>query len=114
MKLPAAKLLAVLAASGALVAALPAEARDGHRDRDDYREWRSDRHDHDRRHYRSHYKEHRGFRNERVVIREKVIIRERPIVREYNYYEEPVRHVYSRDPAVVIGFSIPPIVIPLR
>jgi hypothetical protein len=112
MKLPAAKLFAVLAASGALVAALPAEARDGHRDRDDYREWRSDRHDH--RHYRSHHKEHKKFRREHVVVKERVIVRERPIVREYSYYEAPVRHVYSRDPAVVIGFSIPPIVIPLR
>ncbi len=120
------KLLAALVAGTALFTALPAEAhdrdgwrhdrhfdrdgwwRDRHYDRDD---WHDDRRGH--RHWRGHHKDR--WDRERVIIREKVIVR-RPPVREYHYYERPAR-VYSpyyRDPAIVIGVDLPPIVIPLR
>lgn len=116
MKTKALKLLSALIAGAALLAALPAQARDDWReDRRDWREWR----DHDRGHRHGHYKKFRD--RERVVIRER-IIEHRPVVREYRYYERPVEYypaypvapVYSRDPALVIGVSIPPIVIPFR
>lgn len=120
MKMHARKLLAALVAGSAMLLTLPAHADrdhwrgDGHREwrGDGYREWRGD----DRGHRHGHYKK---FRNhERVVIRERIIER-RPIVREYRYYERPVEYyapapVYSRDPALVIGVSIPPIIIPFR
>lgn len=113
MKTNALKLLSALIAGAALLTALPAQARDDWReDRRDWREWR----DHDRGHKHGHYKKFRD--RERVVIRERIIER-RPVVREYRYYERPVEYypavpVYSRDPALVIGVSIPPIVIPFR
>ena len=109
--------LAALIAGAAMMTAIPAYA-----DRDDWR-------DHDRDGWRSHDRgwgnDHRQYKKrwkhadrERVVIRERIIER-RPVVREYRYYEQPSRYygrapVYSRDPAVVIGVSIPPIVIPIR
>jgi hypothetical protein len=123
MKTPAftAKLLAALFVGSALFTALPAEAhdrggwRDRHFDRYDHRGWDDHR---GRSHRRGHFKE-RWDRHDRVIIREKVIVR-RPAVREYRYYERPGR-VYSpyyspyyRDPAIVIGVDVPPIVIPLR
>ena len=119
MKIPARKLLAALVTGGAMLLTLPAHAdRDRWRG-DDHSEWRG--HDrewrgHDRVHRHGHYKKFRDY--ERVVIRER-IIEHRPIVREYRYYERPVEYyapapVYSRDPALVIGVSIPPIIIPFR
>lgn len=106
MKIHALKFLAIAVAGSALLASLPAEAG---RDRYEYRE-RID--------YRDHGKKHRKHKNERVVIRERTIVH-RPIVREYHYYEAPApyyysRDYYSRDPSVVIGVSIPPLIIPLR
>ena len=118
MKSRSLKLLAALIAGAAMITAVPAHAdRNGWRshDRDG---WRShDRGwDDDRRHgHKKHWK-HRD--RERVVIRERIIER-RPVVREYRYYEQPSHYygrapVYSRDPSIVIGVSVPPIVIPIR
>ncbi|NMG77085.1 hypothetical protein [Aromatoleum diolicum] len=118
MKSNTLKLLAALIAGTAMLTAVPAHAdRDGYRD--GYREWRGDDRDwrdHDRGHRHGHYKKFRD--HERVVIRERIIER-RPVVREYRYYERPVEYyapapVYSRNPALVIGVSVPPIVIPFR
>jgi len=111
------KLLAALVAGGALFTALPAHAGRDHHDRGDYREWRDDDRGHRRGHARGHYKEHRHSHGERVVIREKVIV-QRPVMREY-YYERPApvyapAYSYARDPSIVIGVNVPPIVIPLR
>lgn len=136
MKSPAftLKLLAAVLAGGALLTSLPAQAG---RDDDDHRHWRHERHaDHrdyrpsyyrdDHRHWddhrgrghkRGHYKERWESRHEyrdRVVIKEKVIVKHRPVVREHYYYEPYPRYSYSRDPAIVIGVNVPPIVIPLR
>lgn len=125
MKSHTLKLLAALVAGGAMLTAVPA-----HADRGDHREWRGhdrewrdhDREwrDHDRGHRHGHYKKHWKHDRERVVIRERIIER-RPVVREYRYYERerpsyyvPPTPVYSRDPAIVIGVSVPPIVIPIR
>ncbi len=103
------KLLAALFAGGALLTALPAHAgRDDDRRHyydDDDRGWRGEHRG------RGYYKERHKHR-ERVVIKEKVIIKERPVVREYHYHERP-SYSYSRDPAIVIGVNVPPIVIPL-
>lgn len=109
------KLLAVLVAGGAMLITAPAYA-----DRDDRRGWRNDHkewRDHDRGRHKGHYKKHRE--RERVVIRERIIER-RPVVKEYHYHARAPRHygpaypVYSRDPALVIGVHVPPIVIPIR
>lgn len=121
MKSTTLKLLAVLAAGATLLTAAPA-----HADRDGHREWR----DHDRGEWRDHHRgRHHGHHRrhwgeERVVVRERYIER-RPVVREYGYYERPVEYyapapiyapapVYSRNPGLVIGVSLPPIVIPFR
>ena len=109
MKSHTLKLLDALVAGGAMLTALPA-----HADRGDHREWR----DHDRGYRHGHYKKHWKHDHERVVIRERIVER-RPVVREYRYYERPSYYlppapVYSRDPAIVIGVSVPPIVIPIR
>lgn len=114
MKTTALKLLAAIVAGGALLTSLPAQA--GRDDWRDDRGWREHRHEH--RHGHGHYKKFRDHDRERVVIRERIIER-RPVVREYRYYERPVEYyapapVYSRDPALVIGVSVPPIVIPFR
>ncbi len=102
MNTAALKLLAIVVSGSALLAAsLPAEAG---RDRYEYRE-RID--------YRDHGKKH--HKRERVVIKERTTIVHRPVVREVHHYYEPApAYFYSRDPAVVIGVSIPPLVIPLR
>lgn len=107
------KLLAALVAGGALLVAVPAHA--DREWRDDDRHWRDD----DRGHRHGHHKHWKHRDRERVVIRERIIER-RPVVKEYHYHERPSRYygpaypVYSRDPAVVIGVQVPPIVIPLR
>ncbi|MCK0507083.1 hypothetical protein [Aromatoleum anaerobium] len=129
MKSHTLKLLAALVAGGAMLTALPAHADRGDREwrghdrewRDHDRDWR--RHDRewrddDRGHRHGHYKKHWKHDHERVVIRERIVER-RPVVREYRYYERPSYYVppapvYSRDPAIVIGVSVPPIVIPIR
>ena len=120
MKAQSLKLLAALVAGAAMMVAVPAHAdRDGWRDHD--RDgWRShDRGWDDRGHRHGHHRKHwKHADRERVVIRERIIER-RPVVREYRYYESPSRYyapapVYSRDPSIVIGVSVPPIVIPIR
>jgi hypothetical protein len=69
--------------------------------------------------YKHYQRNHRhDHADRRTVIRERVVVREAPRhyrereVHEY-YYVPPVRS-YSREPAVVIGVNIPPIVIPFR
>ena len=55
-----------------------------------------------------------------MIIKERVVIRERPVYRDYPVPVREYRHFddrsvrYSRDPAVVIGVSIPPLIFPLR
>lgn len=84
---------------------------------------------HSKHHHHKHYKhkkhdrhgrDHR-YRDQRTVYRERVIVREAPryyrtpapVVNNY-YYPAPRSYAYSRDPAIVIGVDIPPVVIPLR
>lgn len=114
------KLLTALMCSGLLVTAGAAQADDD--DRHD-RGWRHHKHAH--KHHKHYY---RGHEARTVVIRERVVIREAP--RHYRHREvhnhyygsgyEPrygaydYRYSQRRDPAVVIGFDIPSIVIPLR
>ena len=122
MKTNALKLIAALVAGSALFTALPAEAgRDEWRDRHEYRDQRDWRGDHrGNRHGGRHFKEDRWSpRHDRVVIRERVVVQRRPVVREYRYYERPVEYyapapIYSRNPGIVIGVNIPPIIIPFR
>lgn len=81
-------------------------------------------HDRGWQHGKHHHPQQRGW-GERTVYREKVIIRERPRhyrereVHHHHHYAPPYRersygYAYGRAPAVVIGFDVPPIVIPLR
>lgn len=108
-------LLAATLAGAALFTALPASAGGDHWDRGDGHdrgEWR----DGPRGHGWGHHK-HWG---PRYIERERVVIQERPVYRDY-YYEAPVRYYapppvryYRRDPAIVIGLDVPPLVIPLR
>ncbi|MCK9260063.1 MAG: hypothetical protein RBT39_16365 [Azoarcus sp.] len=109
MKLTPKALLATLLCAGLMAAGGAANAHD------DDRGWSKS----ERREYRHYQRSHRhDHADRRTVIRERVVVREAPRyyrereVREY-YYAPPVRS-YSRDPAVVIGLSIPPIVIPFR
>lgn len=115
MKTSIKSLIAAALTGTALFAALPATAL-ADWDRHDRREWRDDHrgrgHGHDR-HWRHHHHRH-------YVPYDRVVIRERPVYRNY-YYEEPVRYYappptryYRRDPAIVVGVDIPPLVIPLR
>jgi len=109
-------LIAAALAGTALFATLPASAHDGDRDgwdRGDRREWRRDdwRGDHWR-----HHHHHQYFERDRVVIRERAV----PVYRNYYYaepvpyrYAEPVRYRYA-EPSIVLGVSLPPVVIPLR
>jgi hypothetical protein len=124
MKSHTLRLLAALVAGGALLTAVPAHAdREWRGDErgwrgDDDRGWRDERRWGDDDRGWRHGRHHRHWDGDRVVIRERIIER-RPVVREYRYYEQPSGYyvpapVYSRDPAVVIGVSIPPIVIPFR
>ena len=127
MKHTGRKLLGVVVALVTLGSALPASADGRHGDdrHRSQREWRDDRSD---RHWRATHR--------REVIRERVVERRwapmayghdrhrhhhghryepRTVVRQSNYYytSPPVAY-YDRNPAVVIGFNIPPLVIPLR
>lgn len=129
MKHTGRKLLGAVVALVALGSALPASA-DGRRGDDRHssqREWRDNRSD-------RHWQAPRS----REVVRERVVERRwapmayghdrhrhhyrhepryerRTVVRESNYYyaNPPVAY-YDRNPSVVIGFNIPPLVIPLR
>ncbi|MDY0014316.1 MAG: hypothetical protein RBS40_15685 [Rhodocyclaceae bacterium] len=104
-------LIAAALAGFAFLTALPASA-DGRgwdrHERFEHRQWR----DGPPRGYA--WGPHRHWRDDRYYVgRERVVIRERPVYRDY-YYEAPVRYRYARDPAIVIGLDIPPLVIPLR
>ena len=103
MKPPITRVLAILAASAGLLVAAPAAA---HGNRWDGPRWSGPPYGHAWGHHK-----HRHDRYERRVIRERIIV-ERP--RDYYHYDAPVRYRYARDPAIVIGVSIPPIVIPIR
>jgi hypothetical protein len=110
-------LIAAALTGTALFTALPASADGRDWDRHDRHEWRDGRgHDRHWRHGHRHYVPH-----------DRVVIRERPVYRNYyyeapvryyappvSYYEPPVRYRYARDPAIVVGVNIPPLVIPLR
>lgn len=114
------KLLAVLFAGSAfLVAAAPAEA--GH-DRRDHREWR-----HDQRAYGHGPTYGRGYQKHRHPKHVRAPAHRTIIVQEYRYGYAPPRYgyqpphhahrrapVYTRSPSIVIGVSLPPIVIPIR
>jgi hypothetical protein len=109
------RLLVAIMGCGALLASVPAHADRDHRHSryngwgyGEAREWPG---------YRGYERGYeRGHKHHRRPIKEKVI------VREYRYYEprEPRRYRhqptyrYSRDPAIVIGVNLPPIIIPLR
>lgn len=115
------RLAMLLAASTTMMIAAPVMAGDDHRygrdgyshryDRDDRRDHRKWHHRHDRGHWERRgppYGPAWGYHRPRDSG---------VIVNNYygggTYYREPVRR-YSRDPAVVIGVDIPPLVIPLR
>ena len=109
MKTTAFKLrVAVLAGGTLLATTLPAEAR---HDRHDHREWRHD--------YRGHghaYGPKHKHKQKTVVVHRAP---KRTVVHQYHYYPQPYYapppvQYYSRQPAVVIGVNIPPIVIPIR
>ena len=110
MKSTPKRLLATLLCAGLMAAGGAADAHDG-----DDRGWSKS----ERKAYKHYQRYHRHDHSDRrTVIRERVVVREVPRyyrereVREY-YYAPPARS-YSREPAVVIGVSIPPIVIPFR
>lgn len=65
-----------------------------------------ERHDGYRGYGKGHYKHHHD-RHRHEVIRQRVVIHEPPPV----VYE---RRAYYGPPAIVIGFDIPPLVVPLR
>lgn len=115
MKTTLKSLIAATLAGAALFTALPASAGGDHWDRRDRGEWRGDHRGHGGGHHKHWRHHHHGHYVDRVVIRE------RPVYRDY-YYEAPVRYYapppvrygYPRDPAIVIGLDVPPLVIPLR
>jgi hypothetical protein len=104
-------LVALFAGSALLVAPAPAQARH------DRHEWR-----HDHRGYGPPHGHARGHHKPMYV--KKVVVMRPPVhrtvvVHEHHYHAYPPAYVYpapvySRDPAIVIGVSVPPIVIPLR
>ena len=114
MKPQATKLLVAIIGCGALLASVPAWADRNHRDdrHERYNGWGYG----DAREWPGYRGYERGHKHHRRPVKEKII------VREYHYYEprEPRRYRhqpdyrYSRDPAIVIGVNIPPIIIPLR
>jgi hypothetical protein len=54
-------------------------------------------------------------RRDRVVIRDRVVVRERPVyVAPPVVYERPYYYPRLREPSIVIGVDVPPLVIPLR
>jgi len=110
-------LFAAALAGAALFTGLPASADGGrHWDRHERGEWRDDHPG------RGHgWGHHKHWRHHHYVERDRVVIRERPVYRDYyyyeapvRYYEPPVRYSYPRNPAIVIGLDVPPLVIPLR
>lgn len=108
MKTTLKSLLAATLAGAALFTALPASADDDRWDRRDRHEWRDDHRGHG--HGGGHHKHWRHHHHHHV---DRVVIREQPVYRDY-YYEAPVRYGYARNPAIVIGLDVPPLVIPLR
>lgn len=104
-------LLTSLTAGLIALGALVPMAAQAHDDRD-YRYHRiEDNRDYRHDHGYGHWDRGHGRRVE-VIERERVIVREAPRVYERDVYYEPVRRVRSSD--VVIGVSVPNIVIPIR
>lgn len=134
MKTSAFLLALVLATAGSWTLAEPAAAHDRHgryerADRGDHRS--GQRHPH----YRHDHRDRHGpgysnrYSHERKIIVHRPVPMRPPVVREYHHYYHPAapvyhtptyypprhhRPVYPRDPAIVIGVDIPPLVIPLR
>ncbi|HRP95990.1 MAG TPA: hypothetical protein PL143_07040 [Rhodocyclaceae bacterium] len=127
-------LVALFAGSALLVTPSPAEAR---HDRFEHREWHHDRGDwrHDRRDWREHRRDWRDDRrgharghfkhkHAKTVVITRPPVHRTVVVREHHYHAYPPPHYvyqpapvyrgYARDPAIVIGVDIPPIVIPIR
>lgn len=116
MPLTISRLAMLLAASTTMMIAAPVMAGDDHRyGRDGY----SHRYDRDdRRHYKKWHHRHGHWERRGPPAWGHYRPRDPDvIVNNYYggvpYYREPVRR-YHRDPAVVIGVDIPPLVIPLR
>lgn len=110
MKATVKTLIAAALAGAALMTAVPASAG-GDWDGDGHREWRGGHHHHHRHdHHRHHHKHWSSHHYE-----ERVIVRERPVYypAPASYYAPPPRY-YPRNPAIVVGVDIPPLVIPLR
>lgn len=107
MNTKALSLVTALLCGGLLAGATPALAHGDRYDRDDG--WR------ERGRGWGHHKHHHHRYGPDTVVRERVIIRERPRYYEQrSYYYDAPAPVYRRDPAVVIGVQVPPLVIPLR
>lgn len=96
-------LLAVALGAAAMSVTVPASARDN-----------DDRWEH-RGHGRGHAKHGNQHYYGREVIHERVIVQQPPhVVYERQGYYGPPAHYYRRDPAIVIGVDVPPLVIPLH
>lgn len=116
MKTSMKTLIAAALATTALFTALPASADNDRWDRHDRGEWRDDHPG------RGHGWGHHRYWGPRYE--ERVVIRERPVYRDYYYpapvypapvyYAPPPVRYYPRNPAIVIGVDVPPLVIPLR
>ena len=110
MKTSIKALIAAALAGTALFTALPASADRGDWDRGEWREHRG--HGGHHKHWGHHHHRH-------YIERERVVIHERPVYRDYyypapTYYAPPPARYYRRDPAIVVGVDIPPLVFPLR
>lgn len=100
------KLALIGVLTGLTALAAPAMAHDNDGDRWGYRggyeqdrDWRGRGHAYGRHGHRDHCD-----RKPHYYERERVVVRERPVVYEPVYY--------TRRPAVVVGVSVPPIIIP--
>ncbi len=107
--------LALLCGSALAMSGGVAQADDdrGHRGK----AWGHSKHDrkhHARKHGHRHWGKHTVYR-ERVIVREapRYVRAPRPVVHKH-YYSSPRPYAHSRDPAILIGVHIPPVVIPLR
>lgn len=102
-------LVALFAGSALLATPAPAEARH------DRHEWR---YDHRYGPPYGHAYGHRKHKHAHTVVVTRPPVHRTVVVREHHYHYPPAyaypAPVYTRDPAIVIGVSVPPIVIPLR
>lgn len=117
MKTSVKALIAAALAGTALLTALPASAG-GDWDRDDHHEWRGGPPGHGWGH---HHHGHWGPRyyEERIVVRERPVYYPAPVYyapppAPVYYAPAPAPRYYPRNPAIVVGVDIPPLVIPLR